>query len=136
MSSAAYGTLAIYPSGSLIRYTMPHLSTRARVAARTPSGRRPLGPSNTGGALVATLTGTEMITDSQYRRLRTREVVGRKVRTLRPLTNRQIEVPTGTVLTITEKSGGYTLKAPACDTCGVSVYIAKVTPYLLEFEPS
>lgn len=76
-----------------------------------------------------------MITESQYRRLSTQEVVGRKVRTLRPLSNRQIDVPIGTILTITEKRGGYTLKAPACVTCGVSVYIREVIGFMLEFEP-
>lgn len=70
-----------------------------------------------------------------YDRLTEDELVGRKVKTLEPMANGKMEIPAGTVCTITRKWGGFNLKAEPCESCGVSVYITRVSPEQVEFLP-
>ncbi len=63
-----------------------------------------------------------------YKKTLERDLVGRLVRTLKPMKNGFVNIPSGTLCTITRKWSGLKLETQACLHCGVSVYITKVDP--------
>lgn len=63
-----------------------------------------------------------------YKRNSTDFFKGKKVISLRKLRNGWSELPAGTVFTIEDKSGGFSLQSDPCKCCGVRVYIRKVHP--------
>ena len=64
-----------------------------------------------------------------------RNAMGRKVRTLRELTNANITLPAGMVLTITSGTGWNKLglKGEPCSCCGVRPHITRVDVGSVEF---
>lgn len=73
--------------------------------------------------------------NTEYRRLRAWEVKGRKVRLIDEVANRLIIIPVGTICTITDKHGGFSIEGPACPSCGVKVRITKVSASKVELLP-
>ena len=69
-----------------------------------------------------------MISCKEYRKRTLAQWKKVKVETIVPLRNGYMEIPVGTVCSITDKHGGFTLKTDACPTCGIHVFIRKVTP--------
>jgi hypothetical protein len=52
---------------------------------------------------------------------------GRKVRTLREMSNGNYHIPAGTIVEVSGTwRSGVSLKSPACGHCGVAVYISHV----------
>lgn len=64
-----------------------------------------------------------------YQKLTKTQVVGRKVRLRRTISNGRYDFAAGTVMTIEDKKRGYTLKTDSCPTCGVSARVSRVEPY-------
>ncbi len=72
------------------------------------------------------------MTSHEYRSHPASYFIGRQVRALRELNNSYQSVAAGTVLTVRNKRGGFDLKGPRCEQCGVSIYIRKVDPSSVE----
>lgn len=53
-------------------------------------------------------------------------------RTTRVLTNANMTIPAGTVVTIRDKRSGLTLCGEPCFACGVQIYIRRVEPSAVE----
>ena len=58
----------------------------------------------------------------------------KKVETFVSMRNGMIEIPVGTICSITDKRGGFTLKTDACPSCGVRIFIRKVNPTNVEVQ--
>lgn len=75
------------------------------------------------------------MTQKEYRKMTERELFGRRVRTLTPMSNGNTSVPTGTILAVRGKQGGLSLRCPPCKHCGRAVYITRVEPTHVELLP-
>lgn len=83
------------------------------------------------------------MTLAEYKRMTSVQLRGRKARTLADMRNGVTVVPENTVVTIHGKSGktrlsggpGLAIEMPACESCGVSVYMTKVAIRDLELLP-
>ncbi|MCE2494590.1 MAG: hypothetical protein J4F40_18665 [Alphaproteobacteria bacterium] len=67
-----------------------------------------------------------------YQKMTNAQLIGRKVRTLRTLSNRVEEIPIGTALTIVRKHSGFHLTGDRCEHCGVRVFIHGVEASAVE----
>ncbi len=65
---------------------------------------------------------------ADYRRMKDRELVGMKVKSVEPIGNRLGELPAGIEWTILRKFGGLDLIAEPCDRCGVQLKVTSVKP--------
>ena len=63
-----------------------------------------------------------------YRQQPAKEVIGRRVYTLRDLVRGERRIPRGTRAVIVGKRGGYTLETLPCEKCGVKTRINSVHP--------
>ena len=63
-----------------------------------------------------------------YRKMLNKQFIGLKVRTLKELRNGLCTIAAGTVCTITQKRGGFSLETERCPCCGVKVDISRVPP--------
>lgn len=63
-----------------------------------------------------------------YRKHKREWFIGKKVRTLRTLRSRAIEIPKGTICEITDKFGGFGIRANPCSCCGVGIFMKKIPP--------
>ena len=75
------------------------------------------------------------MTRTEYQRMTEKELRGRRVRTLPPMSNGNGSIPEGTLLTIRGKQGGLALQCPPCKHCGRAVYITRVEPMHVELLP-
>ena len=73
-----------------------------------------------------------MISEKSYKKLTAKFWIGKKVRTLVDLSNGWCSIAKGTILEITGKGGGFSLKSSPCHSCKVRISIAKVQPYDVE----
>lgn len=62
------------------------------------------------------------MTPTEYKKAR----AGLRLRTLRPLRNGWGTIPTGTLVTVTFKRGGFTVQGDPCECCGVRVSMTHV----------
>lgn len=69
------------------------------------------------------------MTQRDYERMTLKQMQQTRWKTLRTLQNGRMKIPEGTEVRITNKCNGLTLQGEECATCGVSVYISKVSPY-------
>lgn len=76
--------------------------------------------------------GATVITSAEYKKRSAREWQAAKVRTRRALSNRNMVIPVGTVVTITEKYSGFSIAGAPCPCCGVQVRVTRVSPGDLE----
>lgn len=67
-----------------------------------------------------------------YTRTPATEMIGKRVRSQRPLANSVCELPTGTLFEITAKFGGLDLKSEPCPKCGLQAFFRKVPAYYVE----
>ena len=67
-----------------------------------------------------------------YRNLRKKDVVGRRVRLLQKVRTGLYEIPAGTICRIENKRQGYSLITEGCATCHIKARIDKVPPYYVE----
>ena len=72
------------------------------------------------------------MTEQEYRKLRLKDVEGRTVRTLFPMSAGRYTIPAGTVATITGKRDGWQIKTAACSECGIQVEMRNVAPRNVE----
>jgi hypothetical protein len=70
-----------------------------------------------------------------YARHTARELIGRRVRTLREITTGMLSIPAGAELVIRRKFGGLDLRRDACACCGVAVWVLRVAPSAVELLP-
>ena len=68
----------------------------------------------------------------EYRRLRRKDVVGRRVRLLQTVRTGLYEIPAGTICRIENKRQGYSLITEGCATCQIKARIDKVPHYYVE----
>jgi hypothetical protein len=68
------------------------------------------------------------MTQRDYEKLTLKQMQEKRWKTLRTLQNGHMKIPEGTEVRITNKCNGLTLSGEKCETCGVSVYISKVSP--------
>lgn len=64
-----------------------------------------------------------------------RDWVGRKVRTRRELRNGIFSIPLGTVCTVSYNHSGLSLNTDPCGSCGVRLFISKVSESDVELLP-
>lgn len=67
-----------------------------------------------------------------YRRHNEKWFEGKRVKLLDDIQSSSQFIKKGTVLFITGKYNGFTLKTKTCEHCGVAVFIRKVSPHHLE----
>lgn len=72
---------------------------------------------------------------SDYKRMTERQLMGRRVRVLRPLTNAWGTIPVGAECRITRKFQGFSLTSDPCSHCGVRVSMSRVNPYNVDLLP-
>ena len=70
--------------------------------------------------------------ESEYRRTPEKELVGRRVKSLKPFRNGLFVIPAGIVFKIERKHGGFHLITEPCSKCGISAFISKVQPCEIE----
>ncbi len=68
-----------------------------------------------------------------YERTREKEFIGRKVKSLRSMSNRLYRFPAGMTWTIERKQGGFELLSDPCPHCGIRAYVNKVSPGSVDF---
>jgi len=68
-----------------------------------------------------------------YERTAERQFIGRKVKSLRPMSNGLFHFPAGMTFTIRRKQGGFELLSDPCPHCGIAAYVSKVEPQAVEF---
>lgn len=56
-----------------------------------------------------------------------RDHIGLMVKTIVPMRNGMINIPTGTICKVEYARGGLSLETQPCEKCGVSVFIRKVS---------
>lgn len=74
------------------------------------------------------------ITRREYEARTKKEWKGTRVRTVVPIENRLGRIPRGTLCTIMDKAGGFTLETDPCPHCGVQFFIRKVHPKDVSYE--
>jgi len=72
------------------------------------------------------------ISPGKYKTTPSRKWQGVRVRSLRDMQNGWAALPAGTQFTIEEKHRGFSLRADACECCGLQARISKVQPFDLE----
>ena len=70
-----------------------------------------------------------------YQKMTEAQVRGRRIITRRPLSNSYLQLPTGSIATITNKRSGYDLTFDPCPHCGVKALLHKVSPRALDLLP-
>lgn len=68
-----------------------------------------------------------------YDKTTEKEFVGKKVKSLIPLSNGLYKIPAGTIWTIQRKWKGFGLWSDPCLHCGVRVHISDVSPRDVDF---
>ncbi len=68
----------------------------------------------------------------RYDQLTLEEAKKLRLRLKIKIRNGNMEVPAGTVVTVTNKLKGWTIKTDPCKCCGVSVYVSRVSHFDLE----
>lgn len=71
---------------------------------------------------------TASLTAAWYRRTTDKQMTGLRVVTLRPLTNSNGTIAAGTIMTITRKFDGLSLRADKCSCCEFAPTISRVGP--------
>jgi hypothetical protein len=69
---------------------------------------------------------------NEYRRHNEKWFEGKQAKLLDDIQSPSQFIKKGTILTITGKYNGFTLKTKTCEHCGVAVFIRKVSPLHLE----
>ncbi len=64
-----------------------------------------------------------------------RDWVGRKVRALSALSSGRLAIPEGRILTVQRNWKGLTLVTDPCPSCGVRIYITRVSVHSVELLP-
>lgn len=64
-----------------------------------------------------------------------RDWIGRKVRALRALSNGNLAIPEGKILTVKRYWKGLTLVTDGCPNCGVRLFITRVSEHDVELLP-
>lgn len=67
-----------------------------------------------------------------YERTTQAQFIGRKVKSLCPMSNGLYRLPAGMTFTIKKKHGGFDLLSDPCPHCGIQAVIAKVEPTAVE----
>ncbi len=68
-----------------------------------------------------------------YERTTEKNFIGRKVKSLRPISNGLYRFPAGMTFTIEGKQKGFALLSDPCPHCGIQAYINKVEPQAVDF---
>lgn len=68
-----------------------------------------------------------------YRGTTEQQFIGRKVKSLRPMSNGRYRFPAGMTFTIKRKYGGFELLSDPCPHCGIQAFINRVKPDAVDF---
>lgn len=68
-----------------------------------------------------------------YNKTTEREFIGRKVKSIRSMSNGLYRFPAGMTFTIKRKQGGFELLSDPCPHCGIRATVSKVKPQAVEF---
>ena len=68
-----------------------------------------------------------------YERTTNAQFIGRKVKSLRSMSNGLYRFPAGMTFTIKKKCGGFELLSDPCSHCGIQAFVNKVEPQAVEF---
>lgn len=69
---------------------------------------------------------------NEYQKLTLEEAQKRKWRTTQEMTNRNMRIPKGTIVTLIGKCNGWELVGDPCPCCGVAVSMRKVPHWCIE----
>ena len=68
-----------------------------------------------------------------YKKTTAIKFIGRKVKSLRSMSNGLYRFPAGMTFTIKRKQGGFELLSDPCPHCGIQAFINKVEPQAVDF---